>query len=237
MESTVNYNRLMILPSISDVCCQLTLFIKKLSEGKEYISIALSGGSTPKALFDYWTENVTLIPWEKIHFFWGDERCVPPEDEMSNYGMTKKHLFDKVSVPSQHIFRIHGEEDPGKEAKRYGKIIPEHFDLIILGLGDDGHTASIFPGQISLWDSPDNCIIASHPDTSMKRVSISGKVINNAENVVFLATGKNKAEKVYDIIRNRQQYMNQYPAAKVQPASGNLYWFLDEEAGSKLNEK
>lgn len=108
------------------------------------------------------------------------------------------------------------------------------FEIVMLGLGDDGHTVSIFPDQISLWDSKDFCVIGEHPESKMKRVSLSGQVVNNAQYVVFLATGKNKAEKVRDIIKNREQFLDKYPAAKVNPKKGYLYWFLDQEAASLL---
>lgn len=207
-------------------------------------SIALSGGSTPKVLFDYWSENYSdKMPWDNIIFFWGDERCVPPDNSMSNFGMTKDHLFDRVNIPVNNIYRIHGENDPDEEALWYSNVlnnelesnsdIPE-FGLVILGLGDDGHTASIFPHQIKLWDSSENCVVATHPETGMKRISITGKVINNAQNIAFLVTGKGKAEKVRDIIKKRESFSDKYPAAKVSPKNQEIHWFLDEEAANLL---
>lgn len=208
-----------------------TAFMLRLLEDKPLITVALSGGSTPQSLFDYWaTERRGDIPWHKIRFYWGDERCVPPSDEMSNYGMTKKHLLDPVGMPAGNIFRIIGENDPQAEAARYGSILPDAFDLIMLGLGEDGHTASIFPGSIQLWDSPANCVVAAHPDTGMLRVSFTGKVINSAHYVAFLATGKSKAGKVDAILRHPSADAVRYPAARVAPSSGKLYWFLDKEA-------
>lgn len=228
-------DNIIINNSISDLNKNVTTYLLQLLEKKNRISICLSGGSTPKALFDFWSDTFKNdIPWKNISFYWGDERCVPPEDDMSNYGMTKKHLFDKIDVPPENIFRIYGENDPANEAKRYGKIIPDKFDLIMLGMGDDGHTASIFPNQIKMWDSPDNCIVATHPETGMKRISITGKIIDKAENVAFLITGAGKAQKVKEILQNRDRYISLYPAAKVMPQSGNLYWFLDKESGSLL---
>lgn len=236
-------NSLNVYQNVSELSRGFTDFILNLSEGKHRLNIALSGGSTPKALFDHWAASGNLLPWEKLRFFWGDERCVPPQDEMSNYGMTKKHLFDKVPVPNENIFRILGENDPAIEAKRYGEVLEEEiaahngiprFDLMILGLGDDGHTASIFPHEIDLWDDPQNCVVASHPETGMKRISLTGRVINNADHVVFLATGNNKAEKVRDIVLHGQAYITQYPATLVNPVSKNLFWFLDDKAAGLL---
>ncbi|MDU1889077.1 MAG: 6-phosphogluconolactonase [Dysgonomonas sp.] len=222
-----------------------TEFIQKLLDVYPRMNISLSGGTTPKVIFDYWAEYCKdTIDWNRIFFFWGDERCVPPENVMNNFGMTKDHLFDKVpNIPNNNIYRIHGENEPEEEAQWYSRVLSQKlmqrkevpcFEIIMLGLGDDGHTVSIFPNQISLWDSDDNCVIGEHPETGMKRVSLSGRVVNNAQYVVFLATGQNKAEKVRDIIKNREQFVDKYPAAKVDPKKGYLYWFLDKEAASLL---
>ncbi len=218
--------------------------INEVIKDKLSVNIALSGGSTPKAIFDYWASRFKdEIPWEKIKFFWGDERCVPPDDEMSNYGMTKKHLFDHIKIPAKNIFRIQGEDVPSDEAKRYSKVLEQQsgdinntpeLDLIILGLGDDGHTASIFPHEINLWDSNQDCVVAQHPETGMKRISFTGKVINNASKVIFLVTGENKAQKVKSIIKNRNDFKNKYPGARVNPKNQILYWFMDEKAASLI---
>lgn len=214
---------------------------------KEMVTIALSGGSTPKSLFDYWAQLPEgEIDWKKIRFFWGDERCVPPTDDESNYKMTREHLFDFVPVPDENIFRMRGENDPGSEAGRYGELLDRElktidgvpsFDILMLGMGDDGHTASIFPHEIGLWDSPENCVTATHPVSGQKRVSLSGRVINAAKNVFFLVTGENKAEKVKEIIGHPGEAKKKYPAALVQPDSGNLYWFLDDKAAQELTGK
>ncbi len=227
--------KLNVYENSADLCRGFTGFLADLLNGKERFSICLSGGNTPKALFDLWsTEYRNSLPWEKVFFYWGDERCVPPGDPMSNFGMTKKHLLDGLGIPENNVFRIHGEDDPESEAKRYGNVVPPKFDLIILGMGDDGHTASIFPEQIGLWNSAANCVVASHPETGVQRISITGKIINAAENVAFLVTGESKAEKVSAIVRNREKYADSYPAARVQPESGKLFWFLDGAAGKLL---
>ena len=229
----------------TDVFVRFTDWLKSvLNEKNGTISIALSGGNTPKALFDFWVaQHKNDIDWNKIKFFWGDERCVPPNDEQSNYKMTKEHLFDFLPIPEKNIFRIKGEDDSELEAKRYSEILQNEldsvggvpsFDIVMLGMGDDGHTASIFPNRIDLWESPEICLVASHPQSGQKRVSLSGKTINAAQNVAFLVTGKNKAEKVKAIIENRTEAEKVYPAAKVAPISGNLLWFLDEEAANLL---
>lgn len=221
--------------------------LKEIILKKDTATIALSGGSTPKSLFEYWAQLPEgEINWHKLRFFWGDERCVPPTDNESNYKMTKEHLFDFVPVPEENIFRIQGENDSATEAKRYGELLHRElettngvpsFDILILGMGDDGHTASIFPHEINLWDSPDNCVTATHPVSGQKRVSLSGKVINAAKHVFFLVTGENKAEKVKEIIAQPDAAKKKYPAALVQPESENLHWFLDSEAAKLLPHK
>lgn len=221
-----------------------TEFIKRIVGSQSKTSISLSGGSTPKSLFDFWSETDRGIDWEKISFFWGDERCVAPDDEMSNYGMTKKYLFDHISIPKENIHRVRGENDSLDEVERYSDLLERYlptegdtpvFDIMILGLGDDGHTLSIFPYEIEKWNSPTNCIIAKHPETKMERVSLTGKVANKAKHVVFLVTGENKAKKIKEIIRNRSSFYNKYPAARVQPESGLIHWFLDEAAAAELS--
>ena len=229
----------------TDVFVRFTDWLKSvLNEKSGTISIALSGGNTPKALFDFWVaQHKNDIDWNRIKFFWGDERCVPPDDEQSNYKMTKEHLFDHLPIPENHIFRIEGENNPETEAERYSEILRKElnvqngvpsFDIVMLGMGDDGHTASIFPNRIDLWESPEICLVAAHPQSGQKRVSLSGKTINAAQNVAFLVTGKNKAEKVKAIIENRTEAEKIYPAAKVAPISGNLLWFLDEDSSCGL---
>lgn len=220
--------------------------LKEIILKKEIVTIALSGGSTPKSLFDYWAQLPEgEINWKKVKFFWGDERCVPPSDNESNYKMTKEHLFDFVPVPEENIFRILGENNPATEAGRYGELLNRElettndvpsFDILMLGMGDDGHTASIFPHEIMLWESPHNCVTATHPVSGQKRVSLSGKVINAAKNVFFLVTGENKADKVKEIIEHPDAAKKKYPAALVQPKSENLHWFLDSEAAKLLSQ-
>lgn len=233
-----------IFNSLQELNESFTEWFKEISSSEKQITVALSGGSTPKSLFSYWSSLPEgEIDWAKIKFFWGDERCVPPNDSDSNYKMTKDHLFDNIEIPKENIFRIMGENNPTEEAKRYSDLLNKElevrnnvptFDIVILGMGDDGHTASIFPHEIELWDSDYNCVAATHPDSGQKRVSITGKVINSAKNVAFLVTGDNKAEKVKEIIENPEESEKKYPAALVQPDSDNLCWYLDEKAASLI---
>jgi 6-phosphogluconolactonase len=210
---------------------------------QKLFNVALSGGSTPELLFTLLGENYAgSVPWQYVHLFWGDERCVPPDNIESNYGMTQSKLLSRIKIPSGNIHRIRGEEDPAMEAGRYSEELSAHtlkrdslplFDLVLLGLGEDGHTASIFPGQMELMESDKICAVAIHPVTKQKRITITGRVINNAEQVVFLVTGKKKEEIVEKIVKHKPSAKN-FPASYIIPAYGRLSWFLDRDAGNML---
>lgn len=226
-----------------EVAEQFATYFADLVKGSEQFHVALSGGSTPKLIFDVMAKSYgNSIDWSKVHFYWGDERCVPPTDGESNYKMTVDHLFSKINVPQANIHRVLGENDPKGEAMRYANLLEinldrvggvPQFDLVLLGMGDDGHTASIFPHQINLWNAEDHCVVAMHPESGQKRVSINGAVINKAKEVVFLVTGSNKAEKVEEIHSQKGAYLA-YPATLVQPESGQLLWFMDADAAAKI---
>lgn len=236
--------KIMIYRNSEELVMGFTQFFEEvIPDNSARLTVALSGGSTPKTWFDFLSGNKrNSIDWHRIYFFWGDERCVPPHHQDSNYGMTKKYLLDHIDIPPQNVHRIKGEFDAGEAARYYsnelirqipGDGIPK-FDLVILGLGEDGHTASLFPHEIELWDSHNLCVVASHPVTRQQRISISGRVINNASKVVFLVTGKNKSEKVAEII-NSGPNASKYPASLVNLIDGQLFWFLDDQAASKLD--
>ena len=205
--------------------------------------LALSGGSTPEILFDTLAEDYWFrLPWKELQFYWGDERCVPPDDPQSNFRMTREHLFDPLPIPDHHIHRIRGEADPESEAIRYAELLKKQlpaenglprFDLVLLGMGDDGHTASVFPHESHLWDSPKLCEVANHPDTGQQRVTLTGGIINNAARIVFLVTGAAKAGRVAEIA-GQQGPGNNYPAGRVAPGDGRLIWILDEAAAAGL---
>ncbi len=185
------------------------------------------------------------IDWMKVNIFWVDERCVPPDDEESNFGMTKKILLNKVSLPESNVHRIFGENEPQKEAIRYSEIIKYNlnfkngfpvFDLILLGVGDDGHTASIFPDQMKLLNSKNICGVAIHPVSRQKRITLTGKIINNAERIYFLVTGKSKAIIISEILNKKDGYLK-YPAAHINSDSGNVSWYLDKDAAGLIMGK
>ncbi|MCB0753874.1 MAG: 6-phosphogluconolactonase, partial [Ignavibacteriae bacterium] len=213
---------------------------------KKDFYVALSGGSTPQLLFKELKKNYQeSVDWQFVHIFWGDERCVVPESDESNFGVAQKLLLSKIKIPKENIHRIRGEDKPNTEARRYSgeimmnvpskKNMPK-FDLIILGLGTDGHTASIFPNQVKLFESENYCDMTVQPKTRQKRITITGKVINNAANIYFLVTGKEKSEAVAEILYKKGNY-KKYPASHVAPTWGNIKWYLDKEAARKIKEK
>lgn len=209
----------------------------------ETFTIALSGGSTPELLFDLLGEKYAgKVSWENVHFFWGDERCVPPDNSESNYGMAYKKMLARIKIPASNIHRIKGEDNPEHEAIRYSEEISSNvneknklpsFDLIILGLGEDGHTASIFPGNPELLVSGKICEVAVHPTTKQKRITLTGKVLNNAAKVFFLVTGTKKAGIIVDIFK-RNPVSYDYPASYINPLHGVVMWYLDDAAASQL---
>jgi len=235
-----------IYPKPKKACKKVAQEIRKyISEWpKPRYDIALSGGSTPKKLFKVLSKkHRETIPWDKIHFWWGDERCVSPESDESNYKMAKDNLFLKISIPERNVHRIKGENQPETEAERYAAEIRNNlknknrlpvFDIIILGLGEDGHTASIFPDQLHLFHEEKLCAVASHPDTGQQRITLTGKVLNNAKRIYFLVTGESKAARISEIMNN-DDAAKSLPAYHIEPVSGVLVWFIDEPAASKIS--
>ncbi len=222
------------------------LFFKKSEDyyhSKKKLYVAISGGNTPQIFFNKLVENYKeTIRWNNICFFWVDERCVAPADSDSNYGMTKQYLFDKIQIPEENIFRVQGENDPLKEAVRYSSVIKKYvpernnipsFDLTILGMGNDGHTASIFPDQLQLLKSDKICETAVHPITLQKRITLTGTIINNSSQIVFFVTGENKSKILADIL-HLSENSKSFPASYIKPVDGKLSWYLDKDAASSL---
>jgi 6-phosphogluconolactonase len=201
---------------------------------------ALSGGGTPKSLYSLLAteEFRAQIPWAKIHFFWGDERCVPPEYPDSNYRMAFESLLSKVPVPKENTHRIEAELEPEIAAAKYereireffrltGKDLPR-FDLILLGLGADGHTASLFPGNQALEETG-RLVVATYVDElKTYRITLTLPVLNHAANICFLVAGENKAA----VLRDVRQRSKDLPARRIAPVDGRVVWFLDEAVAS-----
>ncbi len=207
--------------------------------------LSVSGGSTPVILFKELAHPPYYknISWDKLELFWCDERCVPPDDKESNYGSVDLNLLSKVDLPEKNIHRVRGEDDPNKEAVRYGMDIEVSlpkgkndlpvFDWILLGMGDDGHTASLFPGQSLISVYSNIAGVAQHPVSGQKRISLTPDVLNNARKVTFMVTGKNKSKILSEII-NDLPGSSAYPSAAVEPLNGNLEFMIDKEAAFYL---
>ncbi|MEI8595141.1 6-phosphogluconolactonase [Photobacterium sp. Hal280] len=214
-----------------------------ISQQDKPVHISLSGGSTPKQLFAALAQAPYAegVNWQNLHFWWGDERCVAPDDAESNYGCAQALLFDHVAIPAENIHRIRGEDEPQAEAKRFAAemaaVIPAEnglpvFDWILLGVGDDGHTASLFPGQTD-YDEPGLSLVAPHPQSGQLRVSKSARLLEAAKRISYLVIGAGKTEIVAEIHSQPADSLP-YPAAKIQARQGKTEWYLDAVAASKL---
>ncbi len=203
------------------------------------LNIALSGGSTPKLLFTILaTEYKELMPWSILRLFWVDERCVPPTHIESNFGMTYNSLLKEVTIPENNIFRMQGESDAFVEASRYQDVLQvelpisngfPQFDIILLGMGDDGHTASIFPNDMSLLSSTKAVAVGVQPQSGQQRITLTGPTICQAQQLIFLVTGENKAQLLSQIF-SKEPIAENYPAAHVYSVQGVAEFYLDQAA-------
>ncbi|HKW18392.1 MAG TPA: 6-phosphogluconolactonase [Terriglobales bacterium] len=206
-------------------------------------SVALSGGSTPRGMHqDLVTKFSSALPWDKVFFFWGDERHVPPDNSDSNYRMANETLLAKLPVPSKNIFRIPAELPDAREAARkYATTLRQFFnpapdafpvfDFILLGMGPDGHTASLFPGTAGLQEK-DEFVIANWVEKlNTFRITFTYPVLNSARSVIFLVSGDEKAEMVRRALKDPGANL---PCQGVQPENGESVWFLDKGAAVKL---
>ena len=202
-------------------------------------SIALSGGSTPKAAY----AMLAGVPldWKHIHVFWGDERCVTPEHPDSNYRMARLAFLGRIDIPPENIHRVRSERQPEQAAEVYEQELRSFFtsvefpvfDLVLLGLGDDGHTASLFPGAPALDERERWVTVVEHrqpPVPLVDRVSLTLPVINLARQVTFLVSGDTKAQRFQQVIRDPESKGSALPAQLVRPDNGNLLWLVDKAA-------
>jgi 6-phosphogluconolactonase len=210
-------------------------------------TIALSGGSTPKSLYTLLATNArTSLPWDRMFFFWGDERHVPPTNNDSNYRMACEALLTKIPVPKENIFRVPAEKsDAALAAQEYEQTLRQffhvaegvpRFDLILLGMGPDGHTASLFPGTAGLQEKSRLVIANWVEKLKTNRLSLTYPVLNAAACVVFLVSGTDKAA-VLKMVLEEDVPGEQYPAKLVRPSNGKLIWMLDRAAASGLSNK
>lgn len=208
--------------------------------------VALSGGETPKSLYASLAsgEFRSEISWSRLHFFWGDERPVPPDDPDSNYRMAFEALLSKAPVPEKNIHRVPAEQAPDVAAAGYEKEIRDffglpdpawpRFDLVLLGVGDDGHTASLFPDSDALRETRRLVVAPYVEKLGSHRITLTLPVLNGAANIFFLVAGKGKAAIVRDVLRPKPG-SKQLPAERIDPQDGKVVWFLDQAAAALLS--
>jgi 6-phosphogluconolactonase len=242
-------NKIQIYPSVEDVIQQTAgLFVKTAAETiqqKDVFSVGLSGGSTPQPLYTYLAENPAgdILDWNKIHFFWGDERAVPLDHPDSNFRQVNHALLQPLHIPPENIHRVQGELDPATAAMNYQQeilnwfeVTPPRFDLILLGMGSDGHTASLFPGTEAIINPPQNHWVIPNfiPHLSTWRITFLPELINAAAQVIYLVTGQSKAETLLTVLEG--EYLpERYPSQLIKPDNGSLVWIIDQAAGDLLS--
>jgi 6-phosphogluconolactonase len=204
-------------------------------------SVALSGGNTPRAVYSLLADEHKELPWEKTHVFFGDERHVPPDHPDSNFRMASESFLSKVPVPEKNVHRIRAELEPEAAAKDYDDQLVEffhlndhdwpRFDLVFLGLGDDGHTASLFPGSSALSDVSSRVAANWVEKLNTYRITLTFPVLNHAAQVIFLVSGESKAHIFSAVLRPGDK---KYPAQGIQPENGRVLWLADQDAGQLL---
>jgi len=222
--------------------------IRETLEVKDFFTLVLSGGSTPRSTFALLASDNSFrarIPWDRIHFFWGDERHVPPDHEESNYRMANEVMLSRVPVPEKNIHRIKSEiPDAGNAATQYEEEILEFFklkrgqlplfDCVLLGMGTDGHTASLFPGSEALHEESRLVVATWEEPFQTHRITLTLPVLNNAGFIMFIVSGNEKAERLKEVIESKKQ-STRLPAQLIKPNHGRLLWLLDKGAASQLN--
>ena len=214
--------------------------VRKATNNNSTFSVVLSGGTQDPKLYGRLSEPKwrDCISWESVYIFFADERCVPPDDKESNYKTICSHLLDHVPIPKKNIHRIHGEDDPKKESLRYAEEIQNYlrlrkekgyiFDWTFLGVGSDGHTASLFPGH-NMKNLNKLCEVTKHPMTDQHRITLTPLAINNSRRITYHAIGKKKAEIVFKLATDSSVSCI-LPATEIQGE-----WFVDKEAASLLD--
>ena len=203
-------------------------------------SIALSGGATPKPVYGRLAS--ARLDWTRVHVFFGDERCVPPDDPLSNYRMAKEALLDKIAIPPANVRRMRGEDPPDAAARQYEQALREglgeggRLDLVLLGLGDEGHTASLFPGLAAVTETV-RWVAASYVEAAGRwRISLTPPIINAARMVAFLVAGAGKADVLRRVLLGPRQPVV-LPAQAIRPDERPALWLLDAAAAARLDRQ
>ncbi|MGC2742654.1 MAG: 6-phosphogluconolactonase [Candidatus Angelobacter sp.] len=234
-----------ILPDTAALAQTAALEFHRLAEAavqeRGRFSAALSGGSTPRAVYSLLASEHQQLPWDRINIFFGDERHVPPDHPDSNFRMANESLLSKVPIPEKNVHRIHAEIDAETAAAEYDQQLFDffqlsnhdwpRFDLIFLGIGEDGHTASLFPGSKALAETSRRVVANWVEKFQTFRITLTFPVLNHAADVVFLVSGAGKAKILSEVLRPGAR---KYPCQCVQPANGRLLWLVDQKAGSLL---
>jgi 6-phosphogluconolactonase len=218
---------------------RITDLLIKTIQKKTRATLVLTGGKTPKPIYEMLASPFPSNPidWKRVHIFWSDERCVSPENPESNFGMAHDALISKIDVPPENVHRMRGELDAEGAATLYEREILNFFqgfdvpsfDLVLLGMGEDGHTASLFPG--TQWDERRMVIANYVPQSGAKRVSMTPLILNAAAKTIFLVAGRNKAGALACVLENP---LCDYPAARIRAGQGSLDWMVDKSAASLL---
>lgn len=214
--------------------------VRNAVQARGKFTVSLSGGSTPRGLYSRLAQAGRALPWNEIYLFWGDERHVPPDDKDSNYRMVRETLLSQAPIPAENVFRMHAEEkDAALVAQQYEQTLRQffdlkagelpRFDLMLLGLGPDGHTASLFPGSKAL-NERSRLVVANWVEKfGHYRLTFTAPVINNAEEIIFLVSGEEKSAALQSVLYGDAS-AQQFPAKLVQPVNGRLLWLVDRTA-------
>jgi 6-phosphogluconolactonase len=238
--------KLHVATNVEELSHQLAEFIKEdiasVLQTRDRYTLVLSGGSTPKALYKLLAREPykSSIPWEKIHFFWGDERFVPFEDDRNNAKMAYEELLNHVPIVASNIHIMQTNLSPEEASAQYTAVLREYFpdekhtfDLVLLGMGDDGHTLSLFPGTAIIHEQI-KLVDAFYLDAqAMYRITLTAPIVNHAYKVVFLAAGANKASVLYEVLEGDRN-LDLYPSQIIRPSHGELHWFVDNDAADKV---
>ncbi len=222
------------------------LFVDQAVESireRDRFLIALNGGSTPTRLFQLLASDFRgRVEWKDVHVFWGDERCVPPGDPGSSYGEAREVLLRRVPIPETNVHRVKGELGPADASQDYARVLKKfasppfnwpRFDLVFLGMGEDGHTASLFPGSPVEASEPTLPVTAHYQDRPANRVTLTPLVFNTARVIAFMAAGEKKAQTFAEVQSDRYN-PERYPAQRIAPQDGKLIWLVDEAAAGRL---
>ena len=237
--------KLRVLPTLRDLAHAAALdFVQRAEaaiEKHDRFTVALTGGSTPRDAYAMLASNAyaSRVNWQRVILFWGDERCVPPDAAASNYRMVKRALLDHVPIPAENIHRMRGEDNPAEAAAAYERlldeIVGERFDFIHLGMGDDAHIASLFPGSDGLHEQTRRVVAQYAADQKMWRITLTPAAINRADHITFLVAGSRKADAVARVLKGPQD-PDANPAQIVAPEDGHVLWLIDADAAHKLRQ-